>query len=181
MILWGPLASLVWIALYGVSCGLAYLNLRYVAHRGGFWQIVCAAAFLLLGASCGFIGYSIRHMFLVAPFIGYALAGVIGAASIPVVKRKYREWWVKQEQSTPIIVGERYATEKVKLMHYKLTITADEARVGITKKLTRKGKKLEVSVPPGVTAGTVVRLSNALQLTDDRPGDILIEIEIRNG
>jgi len=91
MILWGPFAWLMWVVLYGVSCGLAYLNLRYVAHQGGFRQVVSVMVFLLLGASCAFIGYSVRGLFLVAPFLGYVLAGVIGAASIPTVKQQYRE------------------------------------------------------------------------------------------
>ncbi len=177
MIIWGPL---VWIPLYGISCGLAYLNLRYVAHRGGFWQIVCVVGFLLLGASCAFIGYYVQYRFVVAPFIGYALAGVIGAASIPAVREKYRRW-LNEEKSTSIGGGESYAASKVNRVRYELTITTEEARAGTTKTLTRKGRRLEVSVPPGVTAGSVVRLSNALQLTDGRPGDILIEIEIQNG
>ncbi|MCD6599597.1 MAG: hypothetical protein J7L19_03395 [Dehalococcoidia bacterium] len=46
--------------------------------------------------------------------------------------------------------------------------------------LTRKGRRLEVSVPAGVRDGAVVRLSNALQLTDNHSGDILIQIVIRD-
>jgi thioredoxin 1 len=38
---------------------------------------------------------------------------------------------------------------------------------------------LEVKVPAGVAAGNTVKLGNALQLTDSRPGDIIIQIKIK--
>jgi thioredoxin 1 len=60
-----------------------------------------------------------------------------------------------------------------------LTITAREAGEGATKLLVRNNKRLQVTIPQGVTAGSVVKLSNALQVTDGRPGDILIEIKIK--
>jgi thioredoxin 1 len=62
---------------------------------------------------------------------------------------------------------------------YELTITQEEARVGTTKLLPRKGKRLQVKVPAGVTSGSVVKLTNALKLTDDAPGDIHIIIKVK--
>ena len=60
-----------------------------------------------------------------------------------------------------------------------LTITAQEAQGGATKLLARNNRRLQVTIPQGVTAGSVVKLSNALQVTDGRPGDILIQIKIK--
>jgi len=63
-------------------------------------------------------------------------------------------------------------------IHYELIISPKEASQGASKLLRRKGKKLEVKIPPGVKTGSVVRLSNARQITDGQPGDILIRIRI---
>src|SRR4030042_3324124 len=63
--------------------------------------------------------------------------------------------------------------------HYELTITREEASQGTKKILTRKGKRLAVKIPPGVKTGSVVKLSNARQTTDNQPGDILIQIRVR--
>jgi len=68
--------------------------------------------------------------------------------------------------------------QKTQTVRYELAITAAEARSGIKKVLTRKGRRLEVKIPPAVKTGSVVKLSNALQLTDGRPGDILIQIKV---
>ncbi len=62
---------------------------------------------------------------------------------------------------------------------YELTVTADEAEKGATKRLTRKGRRLEVKVPPGVKTGSVVRLPNACTITDGCQGDILIRIKVK--
>ncbi len=62
---------------------------------------------------------------------------------------------------------------------YELTISAEDASSGTRKLLKRGSRRLEVAVPAGVKTGSMVRLRNALQLTDGRPGDILIEIKIK--
>ncbi len=64
-------------------------------------------------------------------------------------------------------------------VRYELTITRAEARKGATKLLVRKGKKLEVKVPPGVASGNVLKLRGACQETDGHPGDILIKIKTK--
>ncbi len=63
-------------------------------------------------------------------------------------------------------------------IHYELKISPKEASQGTIKLLRRKGKRLEVKIPPRVKTGGVVRLSNARQITDGQPGDILIRIRI---
>jgi curved DNA-binding protein len=64
-------------------------------------------------------------------------------------------------------------------IRYELSITPQEASQGTRKILTRKGKRLEVKVPAGVKTGSVVKLSNARQITDGVPGDILIQIAVK--
>lgn len=63
-------------------------------------------------------------------------------------------------------------------VRYEIAITPEEATKGVNKILTRKGKKLSVKIPPGVKTGSVVKLSNARQVTDNQPGDILIKIKV---
>ena len=63
-------------------------------------------------------------------------------------------------------------------VRYELAITAEEARLGTKKVLSRQGKRLEVNIRAGVVSGNMVKLTNALQLTDGHPGDILIQIKV---
>jgi curved DNA-binding protein len=62
---------------------------------------------------------------------------------------------------------------------YELSISQKEASGGVKKILKRKGKKLEVKIPAGVTTGSVVKLNNALQTSDGLPGDILIKVTVK--
>ena len=64
-------------------------------------------------------------------------------------------------------------------VRYELAITGEEARLGAKKILARQDKRLEVNIPAGVITGSMVKLSNALQVTDGHPGDILIQIEVK--
>lgn len=65
-------------------------------------------------------------------------------------------------------------------IRYELAITAEEARLGTKKVLSRHGKRLEVNVPTGVKTGSTIKLTNALQLTDGQPRDILIRIRLKD-
>jgi thioredoxin 1 len=62
---------------------------------------------------------------------------------------------------------------------YEMAITVEEARLGTKKILSRQGKKLEVNIPGGVKTGSTVKLANALQVTDGHPGDILIQVKVK--
>jgi thioredoxin 1 len=64
-------------------------------------------------------------------------------------------------------------------VNYELALAPEEAAQGTNKILIRNNKRLEVNIPPGVTTGSTVKLSQALQLTDDKPGDILIQIKVK--
>ena len=63
-------------------------------------------------------------------------------------------------------------------VRYEMDLTPAEAREGTRKLLTRMGKKLEVKIPAGTRDGYTVKLTNALQVTDGSPGDILITIKV---
>jgi thioredoxin 1 len=62
-----------------------------------------------------------------------------------------------------------------------MMLTPAEARGGVKRLLTRNDKRLEVTIPPDVGDGYTVKLGNALQATDGRPGDILITVRIKAG
>jgi thioredoxin 1 len=64
-------------------------------------------------------------------------------------------------------------------VQYELVISEQEALTGIQKVLPRNGKRLQVNIPAGVISGSVVKLSNALKVTDSRPGDIIINIIVK--
>jgi len=64
-------------------------------------------------------------------------------------------------------------------VRYEIAITAEEARLGTKKILSRHGKKLEVHIPAGVVTGSTAKLANALQVTDNHPGDILIHVKVK--
>jgi thioredoxin 1 len=66
-------------------------------------------------------------------------------------------------------------------VRYEIALEAGEAASGVTRRLARNNKHLEVTIPAGVATGSVVKLTNALQLTDGRPGDILITIRVKEG
>ena len=66
-------------------------------------------------------------------------------------------------------------------VRYEMALSLEEAGSGAKKLLNRLGKKLEVTIPPGSREGTAVRLTNALLVTDGRPGDILITVRIKDG
>jgi len=63
---------------------------------------------------------------------------------------------------------------------YELTIKPREAKIGTKRILSRKGKRLEITIPVGVKTGTLVKLSGALQITDGYNGDILIQIKVKS-
>ncbi|HUV55694.1 MAG TPA: DnaJ domain-containing protein [Dehalococcoidales bacterium] len=64
-------------------------------------------------------------------------------------------------------------------IRYELSIDRQEATEGTKKVLIRKGKRLEVKIPSGVTTGSVITLRNARQITDGHPGDILIQVQVK--
>ena len=64
---------------------------------------------------------------------------------------------------------------------YELTLSHAEAQTGVTRMLPRNGKRLQVKVPSGTQSGQTVLLRNALKITDDIEGDILIRVRIEAG
>jgi len=70
--------------------------------------------------------------------------------------------------------------QTVDSIRYEIAVTTEEARLGSKKILLRHGKKPEVNIPAGIMAGRTIKLASALQLTDGYPGDILIQIKLKN-
>jgi len=64
-------------------------------------------------------------------------------------------------------------------VHYELILSFNEAEAGTKRVLVRKNKRLEVSIPAGVSNDSLVKLTGALQITDGHYGDILIHIKLR--
>jgi curved DNA-binding protein len=81
-----------------------------------------------------------------------------------------------QEINLDEIFGQARRPQEVR---YELAISRGEASQGVKKVLKRRGKRLEVKIPAGVTTGSVVRLKNARQLSDGLPGDILIKVIVK--
>jgi thioredoxin 1 len=66
-----------------------------------------------------------------------------------------------------------------KTVQYELLLTAEEASSGVSRLLTRNGKRLQVNIPSGIAEGGTVKLTNALHVTDNVTGDILIKVKIK--
>lgn len=69
--------------------------------------------------------------------------------------------------------------DKRPTVDYKLIISSSEAISGVKKILTRRNRKLEVSIPAGIKTGQIVKLGDALQITDGYSGDVVIRIEVK--
>lgn len=63
--------------------------------------------------------------------------------------------------------------------NYVLTIKLNDSLYGWKPILLRHDKKLEVRIPPRTKDGTVIRLTNALSITDNIPGDIIVKIQVK--
>jgi DnaJ-class molecular chaperone len=64
-------------------------------------------------------------------------------------------------------------------VEHKMSITKKEAAEGTEKDISRKGKKLRVKIPAGIKTGTIVRLRNAMKITDGVNGDILVKVKVK--
>jgi len=105
-------------------------------------------------------------------------------------ERNYRQEFAKVVGSLKEQVGEPAAEDVFRQdqktsdaqrqdIRYELTITEAEALQGTQKSLIRKGKRLVVEIPPGVKTGSIVKLSDARQITDGEPGDIVVQINLK--
>jgi curved DNA-binding protein len=63
-------------------------------------------------------------------------------------------------------------------VNYEITLNSEQAFKGMQKELIRNGKRLKVNIPTGVKTGSRIKLRNALETTDDQPGDIIISIRV---
>ncbi len=83
---------------------------------------------------------------------------------------------IRQAQGQP--PRQQYTAPK-KEVSYEITIDKEQAKKGLEKDLTRKGKRLRVKIPSKVKDGTKIRLSNALVTTDRQHGDIIITVRVK--
>ena len=63
-------------------------------------------------------------------------------------------------------------------VEYVFFLTSEQAAKGLEKKLKRNGKELKVKIPANIKSGSKVKLKDALNLTDGKPGDIMIHIKV---
>lgn len=63
-------------------------------------------------------------------------------------------------------------------VEYVFSLTSEQAAKGLEKKLKRNGKELKVTIPANIKSGSKIKLKDALNLTDGRPGDIMIHIKV---
>jgi thioredoxin 1 len=75
---------------------------------------------------------------------------------------------------------EEMETSDTRPVQYELSLSEQEAIAGVQKVLPRNGKRLQVNIPANVVTGNTVKLSNALQVTDGRAGDIIIKIIVKS-
>ena len=61
---------------------------------------------------------------------------------------------------------------------YEIILSEEDASQGREKELIRHERRIKVKIPPGVRTGSKIRLRNALETTDGRPGDIIIRIVV---
>jgi len=91
---------------------------------------------------------------------------------------KFKSWPGKKFNLDEIF-GQTQRDRKKRHVHYELSVTPQEALHGTVKLLKRRGRQLQIKIPPGVKTGSMVRLPNARQATDNQPGDILIRIRVK--
>jgi len=85
------------------------------------------------------------------------------------------------ETQAGIDLEDLFKTEEVSetSASYEIVLNKEQAFKGMEKELIRKGKRLKVKIPPGVTTGSRIRLRNALETTDGQTGDIVISITVK--
>jgi hypothetical protein len=64
-------------------------------------------------------------------------------------------------------------------INYSLKIRLSDASYGTKCILHRNNKRLEIKIPPKTKDGTVLKLTNALSITDGTPGNIIVQIQIK--
>ncbi len=65
-------------------------------------------------------------------------------------------------------------------IHERLTISSEKARRGAKMEYKREGRKIEITIPPGVKSRGKVRYKGARLKLDGQPGDLYIRITVRD-
>ncbi|OGO01068.1 MAG: hypothetical protein A2Y90_04915 [Chloroflexi bacterium RBG_13_52_12] len=168
------------------------------ARTGTGWFIQIIGGLIWIGCGVWVLIWTLHVLFdtigLWTIFVGLLFAPVTYLASILIV------WFTSDSFPFLILIpyfasfigitiialggkikGDEYSETVVDAtVKQKLTIKPTEALYGTKKLITRKGKKLEVTIPPGVKTGSLVKLNGALQITDGYNGDLLIQMNVKS-
>lgn len=68
---------------------------------------------------------------------------------------------------------------EVSTVIHEIVLNKAQALKGMEKELVRNGKRLNINIPAGVETGSRIKLRNALEITDGKPGDIIISISVK--
>ena len=64
-------------------------------------------------------------------------------------------------------------------IHEYLTIPSEKARRGIKMEYKRGGKKIQITIPPGVKTGQKIKYKGARLKLDGKPGDLYVHITVK--
>ncbi len=76
--------------------------------------------------------------------------------------------------------GEAFEQRVNNDVHEHLTISSEKARRGVRMEYKRGGRKIEITIPPGVKTGERVRYKGARLKLDGQPGDLYVHVTVRD-
>jgi len=65
-------------------------------------------------------------------------------------------------------------------IHEHLTISPEKAKRGVRMEYKRGGRKIEITIPPGVKTGEKVRYKGARLKLDGQPGDLYVHVTVKD-
>ena len=65
-------------------------------------------------------------------------------------------------------------------IHEQLTISGEKAGRGVKMEYKRRGRKIEITIPPGVKTGEKVRYKGARLKLDGQPGDLYVHVTVKD-
>ena len=65
-------------------------------------------------------------------------------------------------------------------IHEHLTISSKKARRGVRMEYKRGGRKIQITIPPGVKTGGRIRYRGARLKLDGQPGDLYVHVEVKD-
>ena len=65
-------------------------------------------------------------------------------------------------------------------IHERLTLSSEKARRGVRMEYKRGGRKIRITIPPGVKNGKQIRYRGARLKLDGQPGDLYVHVEVKD-